>query len=105
MKPADEEKAQKAQPDNDNTCQPTDASSTVKALGWLDRLLALWIFLAMAIGIILGNFVPNTAEVLEQGSFVNVSVPIGTSFVFLVVLVASRKQLTGLTEQPLDSSS
>jgi len=54
-------------------------SSTFKQLGLLDKLLALWIFLAMAIGIILGNFVPNTARALERGKFVGVSIPIGMS--------------------------
>jgi ACR3 family arsenite transporter len=31
----------------------------------------------MEIGIILGNFVPNTGPVLQKGKFVGVSVPIG----------------------------
>lgn len=53
------------------------AISAFKALGWLDRFLALWIFLAMAIGIILGNFVPSTGAALQKGKFVGVSVPIG----------------------------
>lgn len=57
-----------------------DKVSTFKGLGWLDRFLALWIFLAMAIGIILGNFVPNTGPALQKGKFVGVSVPIGTCF-------------------------
>ena len=51
--------------------------SAFKSLGWLDRFLALWIILAMAIGIILGNFVPSTGPALEKGKFVGVSVPIG----------------------------
>jgi ACR3 family arsenite transporter len=51
--------------------------SAFKSLGILDRFLALWIFLAMAIGIILGNFVPNTGPALQRGTFVGVSVPIG----------------------------
>ena len=54
-----------------------EKSSAFKALGWLDRFLALWIFLAMAVGIILGNFVPNTGPALQTGRFVGVSVPIG----------------------------
>jgi hypothetical protein len=58
-------------------------TSIFKSLGWLDRFLALWIFLAMAIGIILGNFVPNTGPALQKGKFVGVSVPIGKSF-FLI---------------------
>lgn len=51
--------------------------SAFKNLRILDRFLALWIFLAMAIGIILGNFVPNTGPALQKGKFVGVSVPIG----------------------------
>lgn len=51
--------------------------SAIKALGWLDKLLALWIFLAMAAGIILGNFVPNIGPALQKGKFVDVSIPIG----------------------------
>jgi arsenite transporter len=51
--------------------------SAFKSLGWLDRFLAVWIFLAMAIGIILGNFVPETGPALDKGKFVGVSVPIG----------------------------
>jgi ACR3 family arsenite transporter len=47
------------------------------SLGLLDRFLAVWIFLAMAIGIILGNFVPSTGPALQKGKFVGVSVPIG----------------------------
>lgn len=54
-----------------------DTVSAFKALGWLDRFLALWIFLSMAIGIILGNFVPSTGPALQKGKFVGVSVPIG----------------------------
>ncbi|KAI9792098.1 MAG: hypothetical protein M1816_003080 [Peltula sp. TS41687] len=56
--------------------QPQDCSA-LKKLGWIDRLLALWILLAMAIGIILGNFVPETGPALQKGQFVGVSVPIG----------------------------
>jgi hypothetical protein len=57
--------------------QPKQQLSAFKGLGLLDRYLALWIFLAMAIGIILGNFVPETGPALQKGKFVGVSVPIG----------------------------
>ena len=48
----------------------------LKPLGWLDKLLALWIILAMALGIVLGATVPSSREVLNKTKFVNVSLPI-----------------------------
>ena len=54
-----------------------DKVSAFRGLGWLDRFLAIWILLAMAVGILLGNFVPNTGAALQKGKFVGVSVPIG----------------------------
>jgi ACR3 family arsenite transporter len=56
--------------------------SAFASLGLLDRFLAVWIFLAMAIGIILGNFVPSMSPALEKGTFVGVSIPIGKSLQF-----------------------
>lgn len=60
---------------------PTDntKASAFNGLGWLDRFLAVWIFLAMLVGILLGNFVPSTGPALQRGTFVGVSVPIGGS--------------------------
>lgn len=54
----------------------------IRRLNFLDRFLALWIFLAMGVGIILGYFVPNTSVVLEKVQFVDVSVPLGTVALF-----------------------
>lgn len=51
--------------------------SAFKSLSILDRFLALWIFLAMLIGILLGNFVDDVGPALQKGKFVGVSVPIG----------------------------
>lgn len=62
-------------------------TSLFKGLGWLDRLLALWIFLAMAIGIVLGNFVPNAGTALQKGEFVGVGVPIGSCFFFSLISI------------------
>ncbi|KAF3913228.1 hypothetical protein AA313_de0207789 [Arthrobotrys entomopaga] len=50
--------------------------SQFKSLGLLDRFLALWILLAMIIGVLLGNFVQETGPALQKGKFVGVSVPI-----------------------------
>jgi len=68
----DVEKQQDADENPDAT-----KTSAFKGLGWLDRFLALWIFLAMLIGILLGNFVPSAGPALQKGKFVGVSIPIG----------------------------
>lgn len=57
----------------------TKKSSVYAGLGWLDRLLVLWILLAIIIGILLGNFVDSVGPALQRGKFVDVSVPIGKS--------------------------
>lgn len=60
-----------------STCCPTSKKSVYAGLGWLDRLLVLWILLAIIIGILLGNYVPSVGPALQKGKFVQVSVPIG----------------------------
>jgi hypothetical protein len=59
-------------------CANNVEDSSFKRLSFLDRFLAIWIFLAMAVGIILGYFVPSTGPALQRGKFVDVSIPIGT---------------------------
>lgn len=63
---------------------PTTKISAFKSLGLLDRLLALWIFLAMLIGILLGNFVPSAGPALQKGKFVGVSVPIAVGLLVMM---------------------
>lgn len=77
---------------NGPATEDTKHTSAFKQLGLLDRFLAVWIFLAMAVGIILGNFVPSTGPALQKGKFVGVSVPIGKSPFLLL-----RDECVGLT--------
>ena len=65
--------------DTTETPPASNKTSAFKSLGWLDRFLAVWILLAMVIGVLLGNFVPETGPALQKGKFVGVSVPIGMS--------------------------
>ena len=66
------------------------ARSLLKSLSFLDRFLAIWIFLAMVLGILLGCFVPSTQHVLQTATFVGVSAPIGIASVTLVLTCRSR---------------
>ncbi|KIW24283.1 arsenical-resistance protein [Cladophialophora immunda] len=59
-------------------------ASAFKNLGILDQFLALWIFLAMLTGILLGNFVPGTGPALQRGEFVGVSIPIAIGLLVMM---------------------
>lgn len=67
-----------------------------KKLGWIDRLLVVWILLAMAIGLILGNFVPNTKEALNKGHFVGVSIPILVGLLVMMYPILCRVRFEAL---------
>lgn len=64
-------------------------ASAFKSLGWLDRFLAVWVLLAMVLGVLLGNFVPEVGPALQRGKFVEVSIPIG---MFLPSLDSPRQE-------------
>jgi len=68
----------------------------VKRLAWLDKLLAVWIFLAMAVGIILGEFVPSTSVVLEKVKFVDVSLPLAIALIVMMWPILCRVSPTAL---------
>lgn len=59
-------------------------ASVIKGLGWLDRFLAVWILLAMIIGVLLGNFVEETGRALQKGKFVGVSIPIAIGLLVMM---------------------
>ncbi|KAK3675843.1 arsenicals resistance [Recurvomyces mirabilis] len=67
-------------------------ASVFRGLGWLDRLLALWILLAMTIGILLGNFVPSVGPALKKGEFVGVSVPIAVGLLVMMYPILCKVQ-------------
>jgi len=64
-------------PTQDHEETENEGPPPLKGLSLLDRFLVVWILLAMAIGIVLGNTVPSTGPALQQGTFVGVSIPIG----------------------------
>ncbi|KAJ5260652.1 hypothetical protein N7524_008676 [Penicillium chrysogenum] len=76
--------------------ETTAKQSAFKGLGWLDRFLALWIFLAMAVGIILGNFVENTGPALQKGKFVGVSIPIAIGLLVMMYPILCKVRYESL---------
>jgi len=47
-----------------------------KCLSFLDRFLTVWILLAMIVGVLIGYFSPNFANVLNKLSIGTTSIPI-----------------------------
>ncbi|KAI0442149.1 sodium bile acid symporter family-domain-containing protein [Xylaria telfairii] len=72
--------------------------SAFKALGWLDRYLAIWILLAIILGVLLGNFAPDAAAALDQGRFVGVSVPIAVGLLVMMYPILCKVRFESIAE-------
>ncbi|MBO9566861.1 MAG: ACR3 family arsenite efflux transporter [Niastella sp.] len=64
-----------------NNCNP---ASERKKLSFLDRFLTLWIFLAMAVGIGLGYFVPAVLGVINSYSSGTTNIPLAVGLILMM---------------------
>ncbi|MBO6515998.1 MAG: ACR3 family arsenite efflux transporter [Bacteroidia bacterium] len=55
-----------------------------KKLGFLDRYLTLWIFLAMFVGGAIGYFVPSTAGFIDSMSYGSTNIPIAIGLILMM---------------------
>jgi ACR3 family arsenite transporter len=69
--------------------EPGDAS-LLRKLSTLDRLLPLWIFAAMAIGLALGRLVPGIGPALDRVQVAGVSVPIAIGLLWMMYPVLAK---------------
>lgn len=64
-----------------NNCSPIAGR---KQLSFLDRYLTLWIFLAMAIGVGMGYFIPSTATFINSYSSGTTNIPLAIGLILMM---------------------
>ena len=59
-------------------------TSTMRNLSFLDRYLTLWIFLAMLVGVGIGNFAPSITQAITGLSVGTTSIPIAIGLIVMM---------------------
>lgn len=64
-----------------NNCAP---AAERKKLGFLDRYLTLWIFLAMGIGVAIGHFIPSSSGFISSLSSGTINIPLAIGLILMM---------------------
>ncbi|KAE8233757.1 hypothetical protein CF326_g1203 [Tilletia indica] len=68
------------------------AKSLVKGLSWVDRLLSLFIILAMILGVVIGLFVKDIDDKLSKSKLNGVSAPLAVGLIVMMTPILTKVQ-------------
>ncbi|WBQ05127.1 ACR3 family arsenite efflux transporter [Kribbella sp. CA-293567] len=77
-----------------NKTTPSTDGRVVAQLSFLDRFLAAWILAAMALGLLLGRFVPGLDDALNAVEIGSVSLPIAIGLLLMMYPVLAKVRYT-----------
>lgn len=82
---------------------PVPSQPRRRGLPWLDRFLTMWIFLAMALGVLIAFVLPGFPHALEKLSVGTTSIPIAVGLILMMYPPLARvryEKLPGIFRQP-----
>ena len=71
-------------------------------LSFLDRFLPVWIIMAMAVGLLVGHFLPGIGEALSALEVGGISLPIALGLLVMMYPPLAKVRYEGVTEARLE---